>query len=257
MNKEFLRSGNKVTTRPSGLDFSLEQGSIYTLKWDNWEDTAFLETDTVMNLPKNLTKTQSDIKFVNKVLNHFKATPKPTTGVILSGLKGSGKTVMSKIIALESNLPIIIVDSTFPTRNLDKFFSKFTETKVCVIFDEIDKNERFWNTEDLLGFLDGIKSTSKKLVLFTCNIDSRINEFVIDRCSRIRYHKTFEALSRENVDAILKNYINKNIDEMTDFIMNSFKVVSYDNVVAFAEEYIGNQEETYENLVRDLNITLK
>lgn len=257
MNNEFLRSGSRVMTRPSGLDFDLEKGSVYTLKWDDWDEVAFLEIGSTIELPDNLTKTKGDMLFITKVLNNFKSTTKPTTGVMLTGLKGSGKTVMSKMIAFDSGLPIIIVDSTFPTRRLDKFFSKFTETEVCVIFDEIDKNERYWNTEDLLGFLDGIKSTSKKLVLFTCNSDSKINEFVLDRCSRIRYNKQFNALSKENIVAILERYINDNIEDIATFILDKFKVVSYDNVSSFAEECKNYPDEQYEELVKDLNITLK
>lgn len=259
MNNEFLRSGNKILTRPAGMDCELEIGEVYTLKWDDWNGLAYLELGSTMSLPINLFKTKSDEKFIQKVINSFNKEKKPTTGVMLTGLKGSGKTVMSKMLAFESNLPIIIIDPTFPTRHLDKFFSKFTQTKVCVIFDEIDKNERFWNTENLLSFLDGIQSTSKKLVLFTCNNDSKVNEFVLDRCSRIRYCKTFDKLPKEAILEIANQTLTdtSKANEIAEFVIDRFQIVSYDNVVSFMEEVNAYPEDDLISLVDDLNITLK
>lgn len=256
---EFLRSGNKIVTRPDGLDFNLEPGSVYALKYDNWEGDTFLEIGSTITLPDNVFKSDSDNRFITKVLDHFKTTTHRTTGVLFSGLKGSGKTVMSKVLAIESGLPIIIVSSDFPTRYLNKFFSKFKDTNVCVMFDEIDKNERSWNTEDLLGFLDGIQSTAKKMVLLTCNSDSKLNEFIMNRCSRIRYCKKFDALNEESIKCIGNNILNdkSEVDVATKFVMEKFKVVSYDNVASFFEEINTHPTDSFEEVVADLNISLK
>ena len=125
-----------------------------------------------------------------------------------------------------------------------------------LIFDEIDKNERYWNTEDLLSFLDGIRDTGKKLVLLTCNTDSKINEYILDRCSRVRYYRKFESLTKESIIEVAEKYIPKDkIEEVTDFIINRFKCISYDNVVSFLEEVKEYNSETLENIAKDLNIT--
>lgn len=108
---------------------------------------------------------------------------------MLSGIKGTGKTVMAKVIAKNSNLPIIVVDEDYPTGRINDFFRKF-ETPVTIIFDEVDKH---WDTEDLLGWLDGVQTNAKKLVLFTCNNEDRVNDYLKDRCSRVRYIRHFEA----------------------------------------------------------------
>lgn len=51
---------------------------------------------------------------------------------MLSGVKGTGKTVMAKVIAKNSKLPVIVVDEDFPTSQINNFFRKFT-TPVAVI----------------------------------------------------------------------------------------------------------------------------
>lgn len=255
---EFLKSGNRIQTRPAGLDYNLEPGLVYELKWDNWDSIAYLDMGSSISLPTNMYETNSDKKFINKILNHFNKTTKNTTGVILTGLKGSGKTVMSKNIAVSSKLPIIIVSSDFPTRHLNKFFSRFSEAEVCVIFDEVDKNERAWNTEDLLGFLDGINATSKKLVLLTCNSNSKMNDFIMNRCSRIRYYKEFTKLDRNAVTEIVNSKIEDKSETtpVVDFIMDRFDIISYDNISSFVEELNQYPSDTFEELVQDLNISI-
>lgn len=255
---EFLKSGSKVHVKPEGLDYTLEPGKVYTLKHSEWPSETYLELGSCdLALPENLFKSESDMKFTNKVLKYFNTTSKQTTGVLLSGLKGSGKTVMSKVLAFESNLPIVIVDTTFPTRELTTFFSKIKETQCCVIFDEVDKNERFWNTEHLLGFLDGIQSTCKKLVLLTCNSDSKLNEYIKDRCSRVRYYRKFDSLSYDSILEIAKQLLTDEAEVASKFIVDNFKVISYDNVVSFLEEVRDSDKETYEDIVEDLNISTK
>lgn len=255
---EFLKSGNRIQTRPAGMDYNLEPGAVYELKWDAWDSIAYLEVGSSITLPSQMYETNSDKKFINKILNHFKNTKRNTTGVILTGLKGSGKTVMSKNIAVSSGLPIIIVASDFPTRQLNKLFSKFSETEVCVIFDEVDKNERSWNTEDLLGFLDGINATSKKLVLLTCNNNSKMNEFIMNRCSRIRYYREFTKLDKEAVTEIVNSKIEDKNETVpvVNFIMDRFDIISYDNISSFVEELNQYPTDTFEELVQDLNISI-
>lgn len=256
--KEFFRSGSKVVARPNGLDYALESGKVYTLKYDSWDGDVFLEiSDNAFSLPETVFKTESDEKFISKILSYHKTSNRSTTGVLLTGLKGSGKTVMSKMIAQACNLPIIVVSSDCPTKKLTNFFSKSPNTEVCIIFDEIDKNEKYWNTEDLLGFMDGIANTGKKLCILTCNSDSRLNEYIMDRCSRIRYVRKFDAMSKENIKSIVSKFTDKDIDQLTDFIHDRFKVASFDNIISFLEEANTNVEDTYEDIVADLNITLK
>jgi SpoVK/Ycf46/Vps4 family AAA+-type ATPase len=258
MMNEFIKSGNKVYTKPSGVDYTLESGVTYNLKYDDWEGLMYLELANNIKLPENYFYSDPDKNFVSKVLTYFNATVKNTTGIMLKGLKGSGKSMLAKKIAIESNLPIIVVDPGFPARRLNEFFNKFSQD-VVILFDELEKNKKYWDSDKLLSFLDGISATCKKLVIFTCNSDDDICEFIKDRCSRVRYCRTFDAMSEEAVFGLC----NREIDDEGEaraacaFIMKTFKTISFDNVLSFIEEVKMDSHATYEDLMKDLNIYKK
>ena len=257
---EFLRAGDKVVARPEGMDYTLENGRVYNLKWNGWDDKAYLEMDGTLKLPEKTYETEDDALFIDRVLNYFNTTDKNTVGVLCSGLKGSGKTMSCKMIAQKSNLPIIVVDTGFMASHLNDFFTKFKQ-EVCVIFDEIEKNERTWNTDKLLGFLDGVQTTCKKLVLMTCNNDESMSEFVKDRCSRIRYYRKFSAMSDGMVYAVVNDKIKDTnlAEEVAKYAIDNFVTLSYDNLISFIEELfiMGDKYKSLDDVSKDLNIMLK
>lgn len=251
---EFIKLGNRIVNKPNGLDYELVNGKVYNLKCDY--NGTFLEEDGGLNLPKKLYNTPEDERFINRVNTYFNNTDKLTTGVLLSGIKGTGKTVMAKMIARNSNLPVIVVDENFPTRRINDFFCKFTHP-VAVIFDEIDKH---WDTEDLLGWLDGVQINAKKLVLFTCNDDERVSFYLKNRCSRIRYVRHFEANSNARfLKEILadRGITEDKIEETYDFIINNFELLSIDNIISFIDEKIMFSELSNEEVMYDMNISPK
>ena len=257
MNRtEFIKSGDKIMIKPNGLDYALENEKAYCLKYDRYDGIIYLEEMKNLSLPKKLYNTSEDSTFINRVVTYFNNTDKLTTGVMLNGIKGTGKTVMAKQIAIKSKLPIIIIDSSLPIRVLNSFFEKIS-TQTAIIFDEIDKN---WDSSELLTWLDGVTNTSKKLVLFTCNDYSKINDYLKDRCSRIRYVRTFNALDNERFlkDIIIdKGFKKGEINELYDFIINNFALLSIDNINAFLDEKLMFYDLSNKEILNDLNINSK
>lgn len=249
---QFIKYNDQIIPKPIGTDYDLVIGKVYTLSKDSYADELYLREDKDFEFPATHYLGDSDSRFINKIINTFNNTKKLTTGVLLSGLKGSGKTLMAKKIAIDSNLPIIVIDKNIPAAEVEPFFAKIT-TDVCVIFDEIDK---YWNTRYLLDFLDGVKPSCKKLVLCTCNDEDEIDEYLNDRCSRIRYKKTFNCLTKEVILGIMKDVLGNSdkAKSATEFIYNSIEVVSYDNVIMFAEEVNNNLNDSYESILEDMNI---
>ena len=176
-----------------------------------------------------------------------------TTGILLSGMKGSGKTLMAKKIAKESGLPIIVIDSKVASDDIEPFFAKITDD-VCIIFDEIDK---YWNTRYLLTFFDGVRPTCKKMVIATCNDEKEINAYLNDRCSRIRYKKRFGGLSKETVEGIINDIIgDKNkASAAAEYICSNVGTISYDNVIVFGEEIKNNPDDSFDDIIEFLNIS--
>lgn len=251
---EFIKAGNKILNKPNGFDYDLINGKVYNLKYELYGVGSYFEEDGSLNLPKKVYTTKDDDIFIKRVNTYFEKTSKLSTGVMLSGVKGTGKTVMAKIIAKNSNLPIIVVDEDFPTSQINDFFRKFT-TPVTVIFDEVDKH---WDTEDLLGWLDGVQTNAKKLVLFTCNNENRVNEYLKDRCSRVRYTRHFEANDNARfLKEILKDkgIANEEIDPTYNFIVNNFNLLSIDNILSFIDEKLMFPELSNERILKDMNIS--
>lgn len=253
---EFIKVGERIINKPTGLDYDLVNGKVYNLKWDRYNGVSYFEEDGSLSLPAKVYATKSDDIFIKRVNTYFQKTSKLSTGVMLSGIKGTGKTVMAKVIAKNSNLPIIVVDEDYPTGRINDFFRKF-ETPVTIIFDEVDKH---WDTENLLGWLDGVQTNAKKLVLFTCNNEDRVNDYLKDRCSRVRYIRHFEANDNARfLREILrdKGIAEDNIENTYTFIVNNFGLLSIDNILSFIDEKLLLPELSNEEIFNDMNISSK
>lgn len=255
---EFIKIGNEIQLRPNieGMSYDLINGKVYDLKWNGYECYGYFVENGDLNMPKKLYKLDEDDKFIDRVLTYFNSENSgKTTGVMLAGTKGTGKTMLSKRIALESNLPIIVVDTRFPSSKLNKVFKEFS-TPVCIIFDEIEKNEDYWETKYLLGFLDGVEANAKKLVLMTCNETNDLDDNIFDRCSRIRYFKEYEANSNEVfIRFMAEDKGVPNIDKVVDFIKTHIEVKSFDNISSFLDEILLCPNLTLEEIIKDMNLS--
>lgn len=254
-NAEFIKVGKRIIPKPQGADYDLINGKVYDLKYDDWGNESIFTENGELNLPSKIYELAEDTKFKARVLNNFEKHDK-SVGVMLAGTKGTGKTMLAKIIAKESNLPIIIVDSEYPASQLTKFFKQFT-TPVCIILDEVEKN---FNTQKMLDFLDGVEKTTKKLVLMTCNELDAVSEYLQDRCSRIRYVRKYTPDDNlAFLPMLIENKGIKDGEKVIEFITNKFKLASIDNMNSFLDE-IKEYEDTnmtLDEIVKYMNINLK
>jgi len=126
---------------------------------------------------------------------------KHSTGVLLKGLKGSGKTMLSKMISVEllkQGKPTIVINTDYSDSDFLKFLQDI-DTETVILFDEFEKNYNHEEMEKLLTLLDGTMD-SKKLFLFTVNSDHLIDAMK-NRPNRIFYNISFGGLSEVEVVA--------------------------------------------------------
>lgn len=249
--KEFVKVGNIITPQSQGLEYELEAGRCYYLKYDKYEDKSFLLRDGELTLPK---KIYGGTGLEERILKSFNSSNK-SVGVLLEGLKGSGKTLFSKVLAKKSGLPIIIVDEEYPVQRAVEFFAKI-EQSICLLFDELEKNTYFWRTDKLLKLLDGVQPGPKKLTIMTCNNIDNLDDNLKDRCSRIRYYIHYDGLSlssiQEIVNDVIENESNKN--GLADKIFNSVKTKSYDNIISICKEINIFPDMLFEDIMSIMNI---
>ena len=249
---EFIKNGDRIVTKPDGFDYNLIPGKVYNLNYDRFKQYSYIEEDGNLELPKKIYN--EDTFFIKRILDSFN-TDTSNVGVLLSGLKGSGKSLTTKIVANRSNLPILVVNSTYPSGELKDFFTEF-KTPVCVIFDEIDKNERYWDTKQMLNFLDGIQSTAKKLVMMTCNETCDLSEYILDRCSRIKYFKEYNGLELDVIKELVSDILGKDDDELAEYIHTFIKILSFDNIITYLKEILQYPDHDRYELLDDMNITV-
>ena len=209
----------------------------------------------------------------NKVQRIFKTyeSRDKNLGVLLSGLKGTGKSLLIKLCierAIEDNIPVILVNQKINLNKFSDFIKKIDEKVVC-IFDEFDKFS-YEDTDDcemdsgkenqfgLLGLLDGINE-NKNLYLFSCNDLYKINQFFLSRPGRIFYHFKFDSLSSEVIQEYLKDNLKVQIDtNISQFIKTSKSILnfSFDVLQALTEE-CNLYETTLDKIINDINIEFR
>lgn len=253
---EFVNIDGRIVPKPKGFDYDLINGKIYDLT-GMWNPALHENGD--FNMPEKVYNSEKDTKFRELVLKRFNNSKSQATGILLSGEKGTGKTIQAKLIAKESGLPIINIPSQIERKALINFFKSFN-TPVCVIFDEFDK---YFETSDLLSLLDGINKTTKMLVLFTCNDLKKVSEYLKDRCSRIRYIRKFTSKDNESFlpEIITELGLTNHKDELIKFCNENIMYPTIDNIKAFLTEYkeylTDNENISLSEVIEYLNITLK
>lgn len=239
---KFIKSNDRIIPFPKGMEYSLEANKVYDLKIEKkWgEVITTFKLNGEMNLPKKVFTTKKDGIFIQRVLHSFNNDEKNTTGVLLTGEKGTGKSCCAKIIAQQANLPIIVIHEETVLSELNDFFKSFDDP-VCVLFDEVDKH---FDTRALLTFLDGIQKTAKKLVVMTANDNRKVDEFLKNRCSRVRYYRNYNMLedAKEYAEMIAKDRGIENAEEVVKFIIDTIKYPSIDNICSFIDEIVFTKE---------------
>lgn len=191
-----------------------------------------------------------------KILNTFESREK-ATGVLLDGVKGSGKTALMEHtanLAIEKGYPVIIINNAFAGDSFATFLANIGEA--IILFDEYGKvyGKDSSAQDRLLTILDGTMS-SKKLFIFTENDSRLVNAFMINRPGRIFYHYSYSKLGEDIIKEILKD-AGVPEDKANEILLYSRQVetFSHDILKAIIDEITRYPEESVESLINDLNV---
>jgi hypothetical protein len=178
-------------------------------------------------------------------------------GILLNGLKGTGKTVTAQLVgnwASENDTPVIVIDSPLP--NLSDVLKRIDQDLV-VFFDEFEKTHNSEHQQALLSSLDGNARTEyKRLFLLTTN-NPNLDENMQDRPSRIRYTWNFEGLTPDLIMEIIDDLLHPELSEFSDSILqyvSTRRVQSIDVVKAVINE-VNQFEEGPEAFEEIFNLT--
>lgn len=213
----------------------------YSVEWENPMGGGvgfYLSRKNVFNKPTFKTY-GAQLDVVDDVIDAFKASDH-SVGVILSGAKGSGKTVFSKMLSIKArdlNMPTILVNDN--NKGVTSFLSKI-DKPACILFDEFEK--KFKDTmqndgnvdsqNDLLSLFDGVLG-SKNIYILTVNDIVELSPYLLNRPGRFMYAIRMKQPNPNDINEYLNDKLGKNVanrkNQIKDIIQFSFKFpLSYD-----------------------------
>lgn len=255
---KFLKNGNMLRVAEIDNTFETLPMGVYNLGLD--QKGFFLTRINDFKLPE---KIYGDTSVVDRWLTTYN-DKKRNVGVLLSGLKGGGKTITAKLLAIKSKKPVICINEPYSGSD----FADFITDPIlgdCVIFidefektypgQEIEYEERreFQGNASLLSLLDGPYETHH-LFVFTVN-QFKINTNLINRPSRILYAKKYEGLSEEEILEIANDkLIHKQFLE--DLLKTSKRIfqLSYDILISIIDE-VNRFKEPASKCIEYMNLT--
>lgn len=208
----------------------LPKGTYYVRR--NPQIGYYLEQIEDFKLPN---KIYGSTEVINRWLTSYHANQR-NTGIILTGIKGSGKTLLSKKCAIDSGLPVIIIDKPYNDADFISFITNPELGDICIFIDEFEKvyNER-GSENAILTILDGAFNTHN-LFIFTCNL-MHTNEYLTNRPSRIRYRSHFESLPEDIINDVIEDLLqHKEHADSIRTVLSAIGVVTFDLLITLIKE---------------------
>lgn len=238
VNTAFLQQGNTFLVRArESLNYTevLAPGN-YIVKQNPMTQELYLDRVEDFNRPSKIYG--NAIARADRILNTFRDRPN-ATGVLLTGDKGSGKTLLSKEISMRGaeqfGMPTVIINQPWRGDAFNQFIQSITQPCI-VLFDEFEKVYDRDEQEEVLTLLDGV-FPSQKLFLLTVNDKWRVDQHMQNRPGRIFYLLEYSGLDADFVREYCEDNLN-NKDWITDMLLihGTFYSFNFDMLKAIVEE---------------------
>lgn len=232
----FVKHGAQIMIESDEATQTLKElpAANYVVKF-NPMGGFYLETAEEFVLPEKLYGHHP--KDADRVLSTFMQRT-GTTGVLLSGEKGSGKTMLTKLISSRGQakgMPTLIVNQPYVGDAFNSFLSAIVQPCI-VLFDEFEKVYPPEQQQQILTLMDGV-FTTQKLFLLTCNDLLKINAHMKNRPGRLFYHIDYEGLDERFIEEYCQDkLLNKAHIPSVVAVTSLFWRFNFDMLQAIVEE---------------------
>ena len=248
------KRGNKITLQRVNVIEDIEN-KVYVLDKEDMTGIFFLLEQPSFQLPPQIYG--NTIERADLTLKRFDAYQK-NLGILLAGIKGTGKSLLAKTICTKADMPVIIIAKPFDSQSISELLNGVINKKCIVFIDEIDKvYEGKNNSGKLLTLLDGLPSSHPCLFLMTCNKLDSLHNCMLNRPGRCHYLYNYDGLEME----VVNQYIQDNLkhkefeNELAQFCL-LYHPLSIDILQAVVEE-INFQQKGIREVLDVLNISIQ
>lgn len=236
MNNKWNQSGNRFDIGSIESQKDLLDNGIYSLEIDARSGALYLERlQDQFDFGYKLYGIQSN--FIRRAITTYHNTTN-NLGILLNGIKGTGKSVTAKMLCNELNLPVILINKGYG--GIPDFINSIQQ-EVIVFIDEFEKvfksNDFQDNSTDLLTVMDGVLDNGYRRVFLLTTNQLRVNDNLIQRPGRVRYLKTFSDLDKETIEMIVDDCLihTEHKVELIKFI-SKLELITVDIVKAVVTE---------------------
>lgn len=234
----------------------------YKVSFSKMHGTYLTKTEIKLSHGKIYSKSQSIADHI--VESYKKNDPAKNMGVLLSGERGLGKTLTSRLVIeqLIKDHPIIMCSMYTP--DLADFLSRIKNA--VILMDEFEKfmggniqgndaEDEQTKQETILSVLDGNTGSLGNLYLLTVNNVYKLDDNLKSRPGRIRYHYKYTSEAADVVrNYCLDNLNNKDLTEEVVKTLGMAKYVSMDIISSFVKELNDFPNTTPSEVLQYLNI---
>lgn len=211
--------------------------AVYKYQLDMFEQPYLAEIGSHFEMPGKIYETERP--FIERVKKSWAHTH-GNMGILLNGVKGTGKSITAKVIANEMQLPVIIIP--FKHKTLVSFLNEIQQD-IIVFIDEYDKIfDRHDNS--LLSVMDGVLKTDYRVMFLLTSNDIWLDRNMLQRPSRIRYVKSYTDMTLDQIMEIVDDLLeHKHLKDETIKFISRLGIITMDLVKSIVQEVNIHNEE--------------